>query len=206
MEFDWNHYWESEEEYDEMVIGQLKMFEGIQQYFINDGVKSICDVGCGIGLMIFKIAEGYPDKQCVGIDFSERLIKNNKLRYQLPNLKFHFRDLQDIGHDRYDLITCLATLHYVSNPLDAISYLFSRLNSGGKLIVNYPNSFTFDWYSKYCEGDEMLQGRFSVLLSKLNIIHKDQIQEIIDTKVESFWDVIGEEGSEENPMIILTKT
>jgi hypothetical protein len=97
-------------------------------------------------------------------------------------------------------------LHYVPKILDVISYLFSRLNSGGKLILNYPNSHTYEWYKSYCEGDETLQDRFSVLLSKKNIIHKEQIQKIVEVKIESFWDVIGEKGRIENPIIIITKS
>ncbi len=94
------------------------------QFFI-DQVKisdSVLDVGCGIGLLSYKVAQ--KAKRVVGIDFSESNINYAKEHYKRPNLEFVFDDVTiHRFSERFDKIILSNVLEHIDDRVNLLSAL-----------------------------------------------------------------------------------
>ena len=106
----------------------------------------ILDVGCGIGDMIFDMANGYPACRIFGIDIMQRQIDQAVERH--PEGRFSVQNIEQDSFPEdmhkwmerevvrgFDVISCSAVLLHLSDPVDVLTKLRMLMNPGGTLIV-----------------------------------------------------------------------
>ncbi|OGH23869.1 MAG: hypothetical protein A2698_01530 [Candidatus Levybacteria bacterium RIFCSPHIGHO2_01_FULL_42_15] len=100
---------------------------------------SVCDVGCGNGALLIRIAEltRSSTQKIVyeGFDLSKPFISygTKATQYkQLTNVSFHALDIEKENLPAlYDLIICSEALEHLRNPKKVLKKLYRQLNTGG---------------------------------------------------------------------------
>lgn len=207
---DWNSYWEREKESSRMIKGARNMARRISIFIDKHNIGNVGDYGCGTGRTLFILSEKYPDINFTGFDSSMLVIKRNRLRAKkmgLSNIRFKHDKLPNIktGHN-FDLVMCIATLHYIKDIGKAIRNLYNRVNTDGFLIFNYPNRFSKFWYQNWVKPDENeKRKRFSLVLSGKNLLTMTKIENILGDRPRNFWKTVGENIGRENMCVCLHK-
>lgn len=95
-------------------LGSLKneYYNLISNHLSLTEFKTILDVGCGFGLLTYRLSNKYPECSFLGIDISKNSIKNAKIKYSNVNLEYSQKTLKDVSK-KFDLIICLNTIDYV---------------------------------------------------------------------------------------------
>jgi 2-polyprenyl-3-methyl-5-hydroxy-6-metoxy-1,4-benzoquinol methylase len=113
----------------------------IRRYVNLTAESEALDVGCGAGTFLTKMRALYGAK-VTGVDF-----KDLSHRPVFENIEFHcglFYE-QDIGDDRFDLITMWHFLEHDYDPLRTLNKARAALRPDGRLVVEVPrlDSVTF---------------------------------------------------------------
>ena len=110
-----------------------EVFVGLVQQI--DGVRSICDLGCGNGHIAGRLASlGY---EVTGVDASPSGIRIAQRAY--PEVKF-IRALIDSNltlHD-FDLVISSDVIEHLYRPSDLLEAAFSLLKPGGHILIGTP--------------------------------------------------------------------
>lgn len=94
----------------------------------------IVDLGCGTGDLANKISEY--GAQIVGIDKSEKMIKQAKDKY--PEINFKVGDITRLGYtNEFDAVFSNAMLHWVRTPKEALECIFQSLKVGGRFVAEF---------------------------------------------------------------------
>lgn len=101
-----------------------------------DGVKSICDLGCGNGHITGRLAVlGY---EVIGVDASESGIKIARRTY--PGVEFVEamidRDLESLG--KFDLVISSDVIEHLYRPSDLLEAAISLLKPNGQILLGTP--------------------------------------------------------------------
>lgn len=102
-------------------------------------VKSVLDVGCGIGNSTSVLAKKFPEAKIIGIDNSDDMIAS--ARKENPNIEFRKLDAEkEIAEikERYDVVFSNACIQWIPNHRKLLKDMFSLLNAGGVLAVQIP--------------------------------------------------------------------
>ena len=110
-----------------------------------DGGESLLDVGCGNGLLMFRVKKKF--NELYGVDISpSRIQESQKIAKQkFPNdngLHFSTCDINEgIGfqNEMFDAVTCIATLQYLYDPYFVIGEINRILKTKGIFILEVPN-------------------------------------------------------------------
>lgn len=120
-------------------------YYGYVEFVINIAAgldaKSIAEVGCGDGKILYELAKQFPEKQFFGYDLAEQSIAFAKAYgHSLSNLTFFCDDFKE-AEQTFDLILCVETLEHIPNEEipNFINNFSRRLNTGGKLLVSVPS-------------------------------------------------------------------
>ena len=207
---DWDLFWKQETASKNMIKGGKNMAKRISLFTDKYDIRKIADFGCGPGISLLILAEKYPDLSFTGFDPSMSVIKQNRLKAKklgLSNIRFDCEMLPDIKTiDKFDLIYCIATLHYVENIKGAIQNLYKHVNDSGFLIFNYPNRFSLFAYRNWIKlSDLENKRRFSLILNEKNILTLEEIKKILGKWPNNFWKAVGEGPSRENNCIYVQK-
>lgn len=109
---------------------------------------NICDVGCGNGALIIRLAEltrSLPQQinyqgfelSTPFVDYGKQAVKFKKL----TNVTFTQFDVEkDNLQDKFDIIICSEVLEHLHNPKDVLKKLFQSINNGGYFLLSTPNS------------------------------------------------------------------
>ncbi|HKQ58453.1 MAG TPA: class I SAM-dependent methyltransferase, partial [Candidatus Eisenbacteria bacterium] len=101
------------------------------------GARAILDVGCGLGTLAARLAEGHRDRTVTGIDLSPEMIaRASRLAAGHPGLVFRCGDFltMDLPAGGYDCVISAATLHHM--PADAtVERMVGLLAPGGTLVI-----------------------------------------------------------------------
>lgn len=114
-----------------------------------DRVRSVLDVGCGVGHWTFLLASVLaPEAQLTGIDSESRWIKEATARAERGGVadRFEFRrgdaTALDVPDDSFDLVTCQTLLMHVPDPRAAVGELLRVTRPGGLVMFSEPNSLS----------------------------------------------------------------
>ena len=133
-------------------------YSNIQKFFSKKVVSYIkelntqkgewIDLGSGTGLLADEIEKEFSTKKVSRIDFSNKmLLKNNisskKILWDLNN------DLPSTIN-KCSLITSNFCIHWLNDPQKTVKSWFSKLKSGGYLIISYPTKNCFPEWKKTC--------------------------------------------------------
>jgi 2-polyprenyl-3-methyl-5-hydroxy-6-metoxy-1,4-benzoquinol methylase len=101
-------------------------------------IRSVLDVGCGIGELIMDLSSALPKARFVGLDISPIAIET--CRQTLPNAAFHVVDIaNDHLNDAFDLVVCSEVTEHLENPMAAVSNLRRMTRLGGYLVLTTPH-------------------------------------------------------------------
>ena len=192
---DWDKHWETNEEPEAARDFAEKMADRLREFMRGKGIGSVADYGCGPATTLFRLAEHFTDIDFYGYDIATSIIQKNTEKARelgLMNLSFVQDSLPNPRKTKtFDLVTCFATLHYVEEIECAIKWLFERVNSGGYLIFNYPNTYTRKAYQEDIQpDDEYMKRRFALLLEGRNLISQRRIREILGARPKKFYSSI----------------
>src|SRR5215213_1660975 len=101
-----------------------------------DGVKSICDVGCGNGHIAGRLASlGY---RVTGIDASRSGISIARRTY--PNVKFvqALLNQHTVASNHFDLVVSSDMIEHLYRPSDLLEAAFSLVKPGGHVLIGTP--------------------------------------------------------------------
>ena len=105
----------------------------------RENIKSVLDIGCGIGNSTAVLAKKFPNAEITGADNSDDMLAS--ARKENPDIEFIKLDAEneiDSLKKRYDLVFSNACIQWIPNHRKLIKDLFSLLNDGGILAVQIP--------------------------------------------------------------------
>lgn len=109
----------------------------LQKLFPDAAGMEVLDLGCGYGWHC-KYAAAQGAKRILGIDQSERMIKEAKKRNAAENIAYRVCSLQDYEYpaEAFDLVISNLVLHYIAD-LDAVyRNVRKTLRPGGVFLMN----------------------------------------------------------------------
>jgi len=121
------------------------------------------DLGSGPGLLADEIEKIYSQKVS-RIDFSKKMLLENKL-----SRKKIFWDLNNdlpTEVNNCSLLTSNFCIHWLNNPEKIIKNRFSKLTTGGFLIISYPTKNCFPEWKDTCRKIDIEYSGLSFLYSK----------------------------------------
>ena len=148
------------------------------------------DLGAGTGLLADEIEKEFPTKKITRIDFSKKMLLQNKesskkilwnLNYGLPP-----------SISNCALMTSNFCIHWLNNPEKIIKDWFSKLRSGGYLIISYPTTNSFPEWKQTCIETNIEYSGLTFPHSKNTIRSFDTDEIVFSNKylyVESFPDI-----------------
>ena len=133
------------EKYNETNTGFAVMRkEEIHRFIQNNNmkVKSILDLASGTGLFLQLMQKDLQIEKCVGLDFSEKMIKFSKENVKNKHIEFVYGDMTNFNlNEKFEMITCnYDAINHVEN-FEGWSSMFKlayeHLNDGGYFTFDY---------------------------------------------------------------------
>lgn len=113
------------------------MLQEILQEIDPSSVKTVADIGCGVGNKTLIMAEYFKNAQVVGSDFAEEAIKAARQAYKLSNLKFTFEDVTKSEYQKkYDVIAAFDVLEHIKDWQELAKKLIAVNNK--YLLFSFP--------------------------------------------------------------------
>lgn len=109
-------------------------------YYIG-AEKDILDLGCGEGITLEKILRRFPDRNILGIDYSEEKVKICK-EHRLPARRGNACAL-DLEDESFDCCLLLEVIEHLEEPQKAIREVHRVLRKGGLLLLIFPHDWVF---------------------------------------------------------------
>ena len=151
-------------------------YSNIQRFFAKKIVSYIkelktqkgawIDLGSGTGLLADEIEKEFSTKKVSRIDFSQNMLLQNK--------PFRKKILWDLNNELPETINNSALiasnfcLHWLNNPEKIIKNWFSKLRSGGYLIISYPTKECFPEWKETCK-------KINIEYSGLKFLNTDKL-------------------------------
>jgi 2-polyprenyl-3-methyl-5-hydroxy-6-metoxy-1,4-benzoquinol methylase len=108
---------------------------------LAQGIR-VLDVGCGMGRIMNRLAELYPQSRFVGMDLSAEAIagaKREAAERGLRNIEFVVRDLSDFDStadpEAFDLITTFDAVHDQAQPVRVLKGIHRALRPDGTYLM-----------------------------------------------------------------------
>jgi ubiquinone/menaquinone biosynthesis C-methylase UbiE len=96
---------------------------------------SFLDVGCGNGWAVRKIAQEKNCKKAIGIDKSEKMIKQANKKKISKKERFIHADIQSWKYNgKFDFVFSMESLYYVDSIEEALAKIFRILKPGGQFF------------------------------------------------------------------------
>jgi 2-polyprenyl-3-methyl-5-hydroxy-6-metoxy-1,4-benzoquinol methylase len=144
-----------------------------------------------------------------GYDSSRTILRNDRQKAEklrLGNIHFHLAKLPAMAvRMRFSIVLCIATLHYVEDPRQAIRQLYSMVEPGGYLIFNYPNRAHRAAVIREAELDPVVSRRFELVIRGGNLLSYSSIGRTLRRRPRSFWLAVGEQANRLNPCVVVER-
>ena len=175
-------------------------YSNIQRYFAEKIVsllkglniqKGEClDLGSGTGLLADAIEKNFSKKRITRIDFSKKMLLQNK--ESSKKILWDLNNGLPPSIRKCPLITSNFCIHWLDNPEKIIRNWFSKLRSGGYLIISYPTTNSFKEWKQTCKETNIEYSGLTFPLSE-DIIKNFNSDEIFFSNkylyVENFPDI-----------------
>lgn len=102
-------------------------------------IETILDVGTADGLMLSRIKKEFPSAECIGLEYSEELMKACKDK----NIKIIQGDAQNLPFENnsFDIAIATALIEHVDDPIKMLAETHRVLKPGGIFIATTPVPF-----------------------------------------------------------------
>lgn len=110
----------------------------LRAYLSRPGERLVLDVACGPGNYTRGIADGLTgDGRCVGVDFSAPMLTQAVRTNRSGRAHYIRADAHrlPVADNSFDVVTCLAALYLIPDPLPVIDELVRVTRPGGEIIV-----------------------------------------------------------------------
>ena len=148
------------------------------------------DLGSGTGLLADEIEKEFSTKKITRIDFSKKMLLQNK--ESSKKILWDLNNGLPPSIRNCPLMTSNFCIHWLNNPEKIIRYWFSKLRSGGYLIISYPTTNSFQEWKQTCKETNIEYSGLNFPLSK-DIIKNFNSDEVFFTNkyiyVEEFPDI-----------------
>jgi predicted RNA methylase len=111
-------------------------FKYALENIVSNQLKTILDVGCGWGAFCAASTKIIGVSSVVGIDISEKIIKEAQMRNSSINLNYKVSEIFDIK-EKFDLVTIFGSIDYISpDKIEAFLEKMLALSNSHVFIVN----------------------------------------------------------------------
>lgn len=170
---------------EEMVTHATTFFERVGT------PETVASVGCGPAVTEFHLAERFPETTFACYDVAEQVVEDNAelaSERDLENITFEVASLPDLELGQgFDVVYCVATLYFVADVETALRSLYDHVEDGGYLVVSYP---TERLQEQIARAPESKQSLFEPVLEGRNVTTADEIADLLDAPVESYWSMV----------------
>lgn len=207
---DWDDYWDGADEAVREATGPSARLatEPVTEFLaarFPDGPDAYADVGCGPGDLAVEVAERYPDATVVGYDAAEPVLAANRERAREAGRDVAFERAVLPAFDpgrRFDVVSCLFTLCYVTDVERAVERLYDAVAPGGYLVVHYHNRLARARYRRIAAAPhehlgedsvwdpERFADRFEPVLEGESLLSYDRIREVLGTRPRSVFSAV----------------
>ena len=175
-------------------------YSNIQRYFAEKIVSFLkgldiqkgewIDLGSGTGLLADAIEKEFSTKKITRIDFSKKMLLQNK--ESSKKILWNLNNGLPPSIRKCSLMTSNFCIHWLDNPDQILRNWFSKLRSGGYLIISYPTINSFPEWKQTCKATNIEFSGLTFPISK-DITKSFNSDEIIFSNkylyVENFPDI-----------------
>ena len=122
------------------------------------------DLGSGTGLLADEIEKEFSAKKITRIDFSKKMLLQNK--ESRKKILWDLNNSLPPSIRNCPLMTSNFCIHWLDNPEKILKDWFSKLKSGGYLIISYPTINSFPEWKKTCKETNIEYSGLNFPLSK----------------------------------------
>ncbi|MGH2644144.1 MAG: class I SAM-dependent methyltransferase [Chitinophagaceae bacterium] len=100
------------------------------------GSETLLDVGCGTGVLLYRLSKKYPAMQLSGVDPVKEML--NVARQKLPSsidLREGWATQLPITDHQFDVVICCSMFHYIRDPQAALNEIRQVLRPDGRLVI-----------------------------------------------------------------------
>ena len=111
-------------------------FKYALQNIVSNQLNTVLDIGCGWGAFCSAAAKIPGVSSVLGIDISEKIIKEAQIRHTSNNLNYKVSEIFELSQS-YDLVTIFGSIDYISpDKIEAFLEKMLALSSNQIFIVN----------------------------------------------------------------------
>jgi ubiquinone/menaquinone biosynthesis C-methylase UbiE len=126
------------------------------------GAERVLDIGTGNGYFLCRMAERYPEKQFIGVETSEPLVKRaleTARERNLSNVTFIHDQCPSSGlKDKFDFIMARLAIYCSPNMDDVLAWSYGMLRDGARMAAI---DLDYDWIYTY-PPDPIIGKMFSI--------------------------------------------
>lgn len=141
-----SHFENEYEEYDELIQNLIPKYTEIHNLvvqlvdFPKENKLTILDLGIGTGQTAFHLLKKFPNTRLDGIDISQKMIGQAKIRlkYFLDKITFSEQDIKDLViKDKHDVCVAVLSIHHLNEKqkLKLFKKIFDNLNENGIFVI-----------------------------------------------------------------------
>lgn len=114
------------------------------KYKNKDKIRTILDIGCGVGRITVNMAKYFPDAKLIGIDIDQYAIETAlklKDEEKLTNVEFYLMGAEDLKVEwtgMFDWVTMLTVLHDLPNPDPCLEQALRVMKNDGVMTILDP--------------------------------------------------------------------
>lgn len=117
-----------------MFNRRLEIIKGLINNF--SGVKEICEIGCGTGLLSYQLSKNFGNLKFIAYDGNKGFIEYANKKYKNKNLKFLLLDIEkSSAKGKYDIIITVDLIHHLRNKKTGILNIKNTLRPNGHWIL-----------------------------------------------------------------------
>ncbi|MDQ3020503.1 MAG: class I SAM-dependent methyltransferase [Bacteroidota bacterium] len=120
---------------------RMKMYKEIvsiaQRHNINSNSKSVIDIGCGTGHLLYFFLKNYKPASVTGIDFSDSAIE--VARKTIPEGNFFIHNLYEKLNKKFETILCTEVIEHLLDPDTALSNIMEMMSENSACLLTVPN-------------------------------------------------------------------
>jgi len=190
-----------------------KSAEQLPGFFQLKGGENLLDNATGTGRAAIVLANHLPEGKITGVDLSSEMLaqaRQKAKKNQLTNTEFRVMDIEslDFPDQHFDHANCSFCLFFLSDMVNALQHIKSKVKAGGKIIsccfsessFQPQNSLFIDRIQSY--GVEVSEGGFKRLSTEeknIELYHNAGLKNVqvfrrelgyYQKNAEEWWDII----------------